>query len=140
MINLSTYGRLLMAKKKYFPNNWKEYKHQPDWFFHPIPYEEFMDWKMMGWEIPSSVAAIIREQDLETGKVKEYVYSTVNGANKRCRKIMQESKSEFIVCSQDDIAHMFPKDLIVEDSIYDHPDNRYDEFIDDRFGNTEEDD
>ena len=112
-----------MSKKKYFPNNWKAIKDAPYQFFESIPFDEFMDWKMMGWEIPSSVAAIVREQDLKTGEVKEYIYNTISGANKRCKRIMKESKSEFLVCTHDDIAHMFPTTKIKDgDSIYGHPD------------------
>jgi hypothetical protein len=108
-----------MAKKKYFPNNWQAFKDQPAEFYYQIPYDEFMDWKMAGWELPSSIACIIREQDLKTGKVKEYAYNTLRGANKRAAKIMKESKSEFLVCTHDDIGHMFPRKLTREDSIYD---------------------
>ena len=112
----------MMSKKKpYYPNNWKAIKDAPHQFFIPLPFEEFMDWKMMGWEIPSSVAAIVREQDLNTGEVKEYIYNTISGANKRCKRIMKESRSEFLVCTHDDIAHMFPTTKIKEDSNYDHP-------------------
>ena len=110
-----------MSKKKHFPNNWKAIKDAPYQFFESIPFDEFMDWKMMGWEIPTSIAAIVREQNLKTGEVKEYIYNTISGANKRCKRIMRESKSEFLVCTHDDIAHMFPTNKIREDSIYDHP-------------------
>ena len=118
MINPNTYGSLSMAKKKYYPNNWKNIKDAPEQFFIPLEYDEFMDWKINGWEIPSSVACIIREQDMKTGKVKEYVYNTIRGANKRARKIMEEAKSEFIVCTHDDIGHMFPKHMIGKDTVY----------------------
>ena len=112
-----------MSKKKYFPNNWKAIKDAPYQFFESIPFDEFMDWKMMGWEIPTSIAAIVREQNLKTGEVKEYIYNTISGANKRCKRIMKESRSEFLVCTHDDIAHMFPTTKIKDgDSIYGHPD------------------
>ena len=121
----------MAKKKKDFPNNFEAYRAAPSKFFEPIPFDEFMDWKMLGWEIPSSVAAIVREQDLKTGEVKEYVYNTLSGANKRCKRIMKESKSEFLVCTHDDIAHMFPTTKIKDgDSIYGHPDIGH---YDDRF-------
>ena len=111
-----------MAKKKYYPNNWRAIKDAPDQFFLPLEYDEFMDWKINGWEIPSSVACIIREQDLKTGKVTEHVYSRLNNANKRANKIMKEGKAEFLVCTHDDIGHIYPKQLKKEDSIYDNYD------------------
>ena len=97
-------------KKKYYPNNWHLFKEQPDEFYIPIDYDEFMVWKMDGWQIPSSVACIIRETNIETGKVKEWVYDRMSNANKRALKIMQEGVSEFVVCTHDDLAHMYPKD------------------------------
>ena len=111
-----------MAKKKYYPNNWKNIKDAPEQFFLPLEYDEFMDWKINGWEIPSSVACIIREQDIKTGKVTEHVYSRLSNANKRANKIMKEGKSEFLVCTHDDIGHIYPKQLKREDSIYDNYD------------------
>ena len=58
-----------MSKKKkpYFPNNWQAYANCPAEMFDSLPIEQFFDWRVEGWEIPSSVAAIIREQDLESG-------------------------------------------------------------------------
>ena len=109
-----------MAKKKYFPNNWQAFKDQPEQFFVPLDFEDFMDWKINGWEIPSSVACIIREQNIKTGKVTEHVYSRLSNANKRANKIMKEGKSEFLVCTHDDIGHIYPKQLKKEDSIYDN--------------------
>ena len=109
-----------MAKKKYYPNNWKNIKDAPEQFFLPLEYDEFMDWKINGWEIPSSVACIIREQNIKTGKVTEHVYSRLSNANKRANKIMKEGKSEFLVCTHDDIGHIYPKDLKKKDSIYDN--------------------
>ena len=111
-----------MAKKKYYPNNWQAYKDSPDQFFLPLDFEDFMDWKINGWEIPSSVACIIREQNIKTGKVTEHVYSRLSNANKRANKIMKEGKSEFLVCTHDDIGHIYPKRLKKEDSIYDNYD------------------
>ena len=111
-----------MAKKKYFPNNWQAFKDQPEQFFVPLDFEDFMDWKINGWEIPSSIACIIREQNVKTGKVTEHVYSRLSNANKRANKIMKEGKSEFLVCTHDDIGHIYPKQLKREDSIYDNYD------------------
>ena len=131
---------MMPKKKPYYPNNWKAIKDAPHQFFIPIPFDEFMDWKMMGWELPSSVDCIIREQNIETGKIKEYVYINRQSARKRANKIMKEGKSEFTTCTHDDLAHMFPKKLTREDSIYDENNHEPDIFLDDRFGNTEEDD
>ena len=111
-----------MSKKKpYYPNNWQAIKDAPDSIFVPLEFEDFMDWKMCGWELPSSVEAIIRQKNLKTGKIKEYTYNTKAGAKKRAARIMKEGNSEYMVCTHDDLAHMFPKDLIKDDSVYDSP-------------------
>ena len=40
-------------KRRYYPNNWKQYKDSEDKFFKPIAYNEIMSWNIDGWEIPS---------------------------------------------------------------------------------------
>ena len=103
-----------MAKKKYFPNNWQRYKDEPDSFyslggnvFHT--FEDIMEWKVGGWELPSSVACIIRVNNSKTGKVKEYVYSRPKAALKFCNKLMDEGH-EFTIVDEVQVHQMVPKD------------------------------
>jgi len=95
-------------KKPYFPNNWEAYKKAPSHWFDDIPYDDFMDWKIAGWELPSSVACVIREENLETGKVKEYVYQRASAAKAKTRAMMREGVSEFTVCTPESIHFMTP--------------------------------
>ena len=104
-------------KKPYFPNNWKAISDSPAEWFGDIPFEQFMDWKIAGYEIPSSVACIIREHNLKTGSINEYVYQQPSAAKNKCLEIMDVGESEFIVCDHDQIHHMTPK--FIED--YDDP-------------------
>tara|TARA_R100001082_G_scaffold107631_1_gene81766 strand:- start:92 stop:409 length:318 start_codon:yes stop_codon:yes gene_type:complete len=98
-----------MSKKKpYYPNNWKALRDAPSHWFDSIPYEDFMDWKIAGWEMPSSVACMIRETNVKTGKVKEYIYSRESAAKKKAVEIMDKGESEFIVCTPGEIHHMHP--------------------------------
>ena len=108
-----------MSKKKkpYFHNNVEAIRDAPDKWFIPIPFDEFMDWKIAGYEIPSSVACIIREHNLKTGSINEYVYQQPSAAKNKCLEIMDVGESEFIVCDHDQIHHMTPK--FIED--YDDP-------------------
>ena len=106
-------------KKPYFPNNYEYYRDCPDSFFYPIPFDEFMDWKIFGYEIPSSIDSIIREHNLETGKVTEYVYRTIDGGKKRATRIMKEGKSEFVVCTHDQVHHVYPELLDTQEEDYD---------------------
>ena len=98
-----------MSKKKYFPNNWKAIKDTPaEVFSHPpLSFEDFMAWKMDGWEIPTSVSCIIREQDTETGKVTEHVYTSVGHGKRKARAIMMKGESDFTVCTRNAV-HFMP--------------------------------
>jgi len=104
-----------MNKKKYFPNNWSKIKKAPSKLFPPITYKDFMDWKIAGWEIPHEVSCIIREENVLTGKIKEYVYKTDLGAKRKIKKMMDANESEFTVCSVDHIHTMKPEDYDYEE-------------------------
>ena len=96
-------------KKPYYPNNWKEYKDAHDSFFIPITFEEFMDWKIAGWEMQPGITCMIRETNKRTGKVKEYVYAREHAAKNKARQIMDVGESEFIVCTPSQIHFMEPE-------------------------------
>ena len=97
-----------MAKKrKYFPNNWEAYSNAPAEYFESLPFEQFMDWKVEGWELPSSVVCLIREEDHSTGKVKEYIYSKPQAAVNFINKLM-DAEQEFIICDEEQVQLMLP--------------------------------
>ena len=98
-----------MAKKKYFPNNWRAFKDAPDNMFIPHEFDEFMAWKVGGWQIPSSICCIIRESDPVTKKVKEHVYSKPQNAVKFVHKLMDEGK-EFTIVDEEQVHQMYPQD------------------------------
>lgn len=102
-------------KKKYFPNNWKEYHSAPPEWFESLPYEQFMDWKIAGWQLPSSVECIIREENLETGKFTEHVYQRPHAAQKKVRAIMDEGVSAITLVSGDSIHYLEPKFLLEDE-------------------------
>ena len=97
-----------LMTKKYFPNKWSKYKKAPSKFFQPIAFDEFMDWKISGWEIPHEVSCIIREENSLTGKVKEYVYKTDLGAKRKIKKLMEDGTSGITVCSVDHVHYIKP--------------------------------
>ena len=105
----------MMSKKKYFPNNWKAIKETPDSFFLPpdgehITYEEFMDWKIGGYQLKREIASIIRERDVDTGKIKEHVYRYRHAAQKKCRKPMYEGNKEITIVQRDTVHFIYPKE------------------------------
>tara|TARA_R100000152_G_scaffold17858_1_gene9515 strand:- start:220 stop:537 length:318 start_codon:yes stop_codon:yes gene_type:complete len=104
-----------MSKKPYYPNNWKAYKDTPDELFDSIEYEDFMTWKIAGWEIPSSVQCIIRERNLRTGKISEKIYARKDAAENALRRQMEQGESEFVVCHDSAIVNILPEDYYEED-------------------------
>jgi len=104
----------MMKRKKYFPNNWKAIKDTPEDFFLPsdgqhLTYEEFMDWKIGGYQIKANITALIRTKNLETGKIKEYAYKYRHAALKKCRKLMVDGKTEITIVQQDAVHFIDPK-------------------------------
>ena len=94
--------------KKYFPNNYDRIAKAPAHWFMSIEYEDFMDWKMNGWDIPESHDCIIRTISCKTGKIKEFVYQQHKSARKKVAKLIMEQEEEFIICTHDHIQHMKP--------------------------------
>ena len=97
-------------KKPYFHNNVEAIMDVPAECFDSIPYDEFMDWKIGGWELPSSCNYIIRERNLNTGKVKEYVYQKPSAAKKKLAQRMQFGNLEFTVCDHDAVHLLRPQE------------------------------
>ena len=100
-----------MTGKKYFPNNWQKFKDAPDELFMPHTYEEIMDYKIQAWELPSNICCLIREADLETKKVKEYVYQRRSAAEKKVKQLMGKNGIEFTVCTPEQIHFVSQLDI-----------------------------
>ena len=97
-----------MKKPKYFPNNWKAYKESPDQFFIPLTYNDFFNWKVMGWALPSSIDCIIREET--DGKITEKVYSQSKAARKYLETAMQtkDPNTTYTIVNQDAVQILYP--------------------------------
>ena len=90
----------------YFPNNWEAWNDMPEEFLHTPTWEEFEDWKLRGWEIPSSVCCIIRAETAK-GKIKEYVYQKQHAAEKRIKQLVSEGAS-FAICTDEELRYIAP--------------------------------
>jgi hypothetical protein len=95
-----------MSGKRYFPNNYDMYKDAPDEMFEQHSFEEVMDWKVGGWELPSSVCCIIRVRDTKTYKVQEHVYMRRSAAQTKVSQLMHTPDIEFTVCDHEAIHHL----------------------------------
>jgi hypothetical protein len=91
---------------KYYPNNWEAFKEAPDEMFEPHTFEEVMEWKVAGWELPGSVCCIIRA-NTKSGKIKEFVYQKRHAAEAKVRNLMAEG-TEFTVCTDAAIHFISP--------------------------------
>ena len=99
---------------KYYPNNWQAIKDAPAELFDTCSYEEFDEWKMQGWDLPSSVSCIIRVQCDRTGKVKEFTYKTPKGARSRLFKLMERGDYTVTICDHAAI-HLLKEESIDDD-------------------------
>ena len=79
----------------------------------PQSFVEVMDWKVAAWELPSNICCMIREENLETKKVKEYVYQRRGAAEKKVAQLMKKDGIEFTVCTPEQIH--FVSQLDIED-------------------------
>ena len=98
-------------KKKYFPNNWRAIKETPSECFEtdqPLLFDDFMEWKMEGWELAASHCCVIRETNTKTGKIKEHTYTCPKKANKKLLKLMDKER-EFIIADRNQLTEMQPE-------------------------------
>ena len=104
------------AKKKgYFPNNLVAISKAPAEFFEPIAFDEFFEWRVGGWEIPSSVMCIIREQNKDTKKVKEHIYKQRSAAERKIHELMQKENTELTIATEDAIHYVAHKDEFTDE-------------------------
>jgi len=92
-----------------FPNNWDLYKQSDDDCFIEHTYDEIMEWKVHGWELPSSVCCIIRAHNKETHKVKEYVYQQPAAADKRLQLLLTDGCEYEVTVVDHEQVHFFTK-------------------------------
>tara|TARA_R100000458_G_scaffold44774_1_gene42867 strand:- start:678 stop:989 length:312 start_codon:yes stop_codon:yes gene_type:complete len=99
-----------MSKQPYYPNNWRAFKDAPDETFETLTFDEFMDWKIAGWQIPSSVYCIVRDYNKRTGKIKEYVYQRPDHAEKKLNNLMLKGDSEITITTDNQVTILRPEE------------------------------
>ena len=107
----------MTGKKKtpYYPNNWQEYKDAEDDAFIPHTFDELMEWKVGGWELPSSISCVIRTRNTETFKVKEYVYQKSSAARDKIHALAKLPNLEITICDHQAIHHLTKLDTDSDD-------------------------
>ena len=92
-----------MTKKKRFTNNWKEYRDTPVEMFPEVHFDEFMEWRVLGWEILPTHCCVIRART-DAGKVKEYSYKRWAAAEKKINKLMDDPDMiELTIADNDEV-------------------------------------
>ncbi len=97
-----------MTKKRLFANNWKEYRDTPCELFPEVPFDEYMDWRVHGWEILPSHCCLIRTST-KTGKVKEYSYKRWSAAEKRINRLMDDPEMLEITIADNEEVQLIPR-------------------------------
>jgi hypothetical protein len=92
-----------MMSGKEFPNNFEAIQEAPDEIFEPCSVEDFFDWRVGGWDIPSSVMCIMRAEHKDTGKITEHTYSKAGAARNRLLKNMKTGDYEVTIANHDSI-------------------------------------
>ena len=105
-------------KRRYYPNKVKRLRAVPAEMFEPCDYEDFMAWKLEGWQIPDNVLCIIREQDVKSGKIREFTYKREHAARKKTREIM-DAGNHFTICTANELQHMKPTEDWADDDYED---------------------
>ena len=104
----------MTKKKRYYPNKCAKLRAVPAEMFEPCEFDEFMDWKIEGWQIPPDVLCIIRETDPTNLKVKEYTYKREHAARKKANEIMKAG-NHFTICTANELQHMKPEEDWADD-------------------------
>ena len=107
----------MTKKKRYYPNKCAKLRAVPDEMFEPIEFDDFMEWKIAGWQIPNEVLCIIREEDPRSGKIKEFTYKREHAARKKTREIM-DAGNHFVICTANNLEHMKPEEDWADDEDY----------------------
>ncbi len=88
------------GKRKYFPNNVRRIQSAPSEYFEPIEYDEMIEWRVMSWELPDTIACIIRCENTKTGKVTEHTYQQYKSAEKKIEKLISNPENTLTIATQ----------------------------------------
>lgn len=95
-------------KRKYYPNKWSEIQKCPDDYFPDMLFEEFEDWKVYGYVIPSAVFGIVRSQGKDV--VEEYTYKSEYQAKQRVKKEIAKNR-DVTLCTMEGVWNIKPLPL-----------------------------
>lgn len=95
-------------RPKEFPNSWQKFKDTDSQFFMNHFFDEVMEWKVLGWELPSNIYCIIRATHLKTKKISEFVYQNPKCADKRITSFFKDKTHELCITTHDSQHYVGP--------------------------------
>ena len=94
-------------KRKYYPNNWEAIRGCPASYFPEMAYTDFEDWKIYGYQLPSSHFGIVRIEDLDKGTIEEFNYKSEYHTKQRLKKEMKGNK-KVTLATMEGVYHLMP--------------------------------
>ena len=94
---------MMSSKKKYFPNNIRSIQSAPSEYFEAIEFEEMLEWRVCSWELPDTIAAVIRCENSKTGKVTEHIYQQYKSAQNKIEKLISDPNNTLTIATQNAI-------------------------------------
>ena len=98
-------------KRKYFPNNWAAISKCPASYFPEMLYEDFEDWKIYGYQLPSSHFGIVRVEDMDTGKIEEHTYKSEYHTKQKLKREMKKNNTKVTLATMEGVYHLMPNPL-----------------------------
>lgn len=100
-----------MAKRKrrYYANNWRAVKDTDPKYLPQISFDQFYEFTLCNWLIPSSHDCIIRYTNFRTGKVKEKAFKYQGAAYNFIER--HYLTDEMVVAEVDGLHYLNPYDV-----------------------------
>ena len=93
-------------KRRYYANNVRAVTETEAEYFPQIDFDDFQEFHVANWLLPSSHECIIRATNLKTKKVEEFTYRYRKAAHNKIEKLF--GTHEFVVCDHEAIHKLTP--------------------------------
>ena len=97
-----------MTNGKEFPNNWQQIHDAEPEEFGTCTFEELM--QATDWSLQSSHNCIMRVENTDTGKVKEYAYRRQHNALRKLVKLCDDPANVITICDEESIHYLVHPD------------------------------
>ena len=68
-----------------------------------IEFDEMIEWRVCSWELPDTIACVIRCENSKTGKVTEHTYQQYKSAEKKIEKLISDPHNTLTIATQNAI-------------------------------------